>query len=77
MQKSEKKYTAAQQHAITSTNTSMAVIAGAGSGKTSVLVDRIAKLYEAQQKTEHVLAITFTEKAAAEICHRLEKKNQS
>lgn len=74
MSQTQKIYTAAQQHAIEATRHSMAVIAGAGSGKTSVLVDRIARLYQSSQKTDHVLAITFTEKAAGEIRARLEEK---
>lgn len=74
MSQTQKNYTKAQRHAIETTSHSMAVIAGAGSGKTSVLVDRIAQLYQSSQKTDHVLAITFTEKAAGEICFRLEKK---
>ncbi|MCD2186617.1 UvrD-helicase domain-containing protein [Actinomycetospora soli] len=47
------------------------VDAGAGSGKTTVLVDRIVQLVESGIPLRHIAAVTFTEKAAAELRDRL------
>ena len=48
------------------------VTAGAGSGKTTVLVDRYLKiLRESNTKPQEIVAITFTEKAAAEMKERV------
>ena len=66
------KWTDAQTDAIQSTGQDLCVTASAGSGKTAVLVERVLHLVrECQVSLERIVAITFTEKAAAEMKDRL------
>lgn len=61
-----------QRAAVTETASPLAILAGAGSGKTRVLTHRIAwQVQEGAIAADHVLAVTFTRKAAGELVTRL------
>lgn len=68
------KFNPQQREAITSIAPYIRVIAGAGSGKTAVLTNRIAYLIlERDVSQRNILAITFTNKAAKEMERRVLK----
>lgn len=64
-----------QKEAATVCDRNVRVVAGAGSGKTRMLMGRIAYLIEEiGEDPSHIMAITFTNKAANEMKERLEKQ---
>ena len=73
----EKKYTKSQKMAIEWNDGPVIVLAGPGSGKTAVLTERIKRiLLNSQDQSFRVLALTFTNKAAAEMSARILDGNQ-
>ncbi|MEI7641133.1 MAG: ATP-dependent DNA helicase [bacterium] len=64
---------ASQEEAIKHVNGPLLVVAGAGTGKTRVITERIAHLINSKlAKPEQILALTFSEKAAAEMEKRVD-----
>jgi DNA helicase-2/ATP-dependent DNA helicase PcrA len=63
-----------QQQAVKYNKGPLLIIAGAGTGKTSVIVEKIKYLVKKKlAKPEQILALTFTEKAASEMEERVDK----
>jgi len=63
----------AQRDAVTAPAANQLILAGAGSGKTRVLVHRIAWLIQVEKVSPHsIMSVTFTNKAAKEMRARLE-----
>ena len=71
------KWTEQQQNAIDAKGSSLIVSAAAGSGKTAVLTERLAKLIadpESGVRADRMIAVTFTNDAASELKKRLDRR---
>ena len=67
----EKELNGPQLKAVTTLDGAVLIIAGAGSGKTKVITCRIARMLEKGIPQSAILALTFTNKAAREMEHRV------
>ena len=62
-----------QQNAVTHSGCPLLIVAGPGSGKTRVIIERILHLIKLGLKPSEILCLSFSEKAAEEMKQRLEK----
>src|SRR5205814_4535762 len=61
-----------QQHAIEHVSGPMLVVAGAGTGKTTVLIQRIARLIrDGHARPDEIVALTYTDNAAKQMRERI------
>jgi len=67
--------TEAQRAAVDHSNGPLLIVAGAGTGKTRVLVERYRRLRQEGVAAERILLLTFTEKAAREVLDRVEQED--
>lgn len=64
----------AQKQSVTHTNGPLLIVAGAGTGKTTVITNRVAWLIDQKlAKPDEILCLTFTEKAASEMEERIDR----
>jgi DNA helicase-2/ATP-dependent DNA helicase PcrA len=71
MQKYLDQLNTEQRQAVTSTDGPLLILAGAGTGKTKTLITRIVHLIDNGVSPRNILAVTFTNKAAAEMMERI------
>ncbi len=62
-----------QQNAVTHSGSPLLIVAGPGSGKTRVIIERILHFIKNGLRPSEILCLTFSEKAAEEMKQRLEK----
>ncbi|MDD5481389.1 MAG: UvrD-helicase domain-containing protein [Candidatus Shapirobacteria bacterium] len=73
MLKEAKKLNSAQKQAVEHLSSPLLIVAGAGTGKTTVITEKIKYLIAKKQASpEEILALTFTEKAALEMEERVD-----
>jgi ATP-dependent helicase/nuclease subunit A len=65
---------AARDRAVADLTTNLLVEAGAGSGKTTLMADRIVAMVKAKYPADQIAAVTFTRKAASELRERVQLK---
>lgn len=70
----EVKLNQAQESAVRHREGPMLVVAGAGTGKTKVIVERLVKLVESGVPKSEILCLTFTEKATQEMLDRASER---
>jgi len=75
LQKNDQKLSLnpAQEKAVTHSGSPLLVVAGPGSGKTKVIIERVLHLVKNDVKPSQILCLTFSEKATEEMQQRLEK----
>lgn len=67
----------AQKHAVEHEDSPLLLVAGPGSGKTRVIIERISHLVNSGVKSDEILCLTFTKKATEEMSQRLENQDIS
>ena len=75
MTHSKPALTEAQRAAVGHVRGPLLIVAGAGTGKTRVLVERYRRLRQEGAPAERILLLTFTEKAAREVLDRVEQED--